>query len=93
MADGVGGWEQHGIDSGKFSKKLVNDIKRNYDLNPYKQLKQNLMESVKSNANIGSSTVVMAKFDTIRDSIMKTTNLGDSGYLILRPDPKTPGKL
>jgi protein phosphatase PTC7 len=93
VADGVGGWEQHGIDSGKFSKQLVKDIKKNNDENAYKQLKQILIESVKSNKNIGSSTVVMAKFDNIRENILKTTNLGDSGYLILRPDKNTPGKL
>jgi protein phosphatase PTC7 len=34
----------------------------------------------------------MAKFDQIRENIIKTTNLGDSGYLILRPDKNTPGK-
>tara|TARA_B110000285_G_C15045363_1_gene574023 strand:- start:936 stop:1055 length:120 start_codon:yes stop_codon:yes gene_type:complete len=39
VADGVGGWEQHGIDSGKFSKQLVKDIKKNNDENAYKQLK------------------------------------------------------
>ena len=51
------------------------------------------MESVVSNPNVGSSTAVMAKFDTIREDVIKTTNLGDSGYMILRPDSKTPGKL
>jgi hypothetical protein len=34
----------------------------------------------------------MAKFDTIREGILKTSNLGDSGYIILRPDSKKPGK-
>ena len=51
------------------------------------------MESVRANENIGSSTAVMASFDIVRDDIIKTVNLGDSGYLILRPDPKYPGKL
>ena len=69
------------------------DIKKNNDENPYKQLKTILIESVKQNKNIGSSTVVMAKFDQIRENIIKTTNLGDSGYLILRPEKNTPGKL
>ena len=48
------------------------------------------MESVKVNDNIGSSTAVLIKFDSIRDDIIKTTNLGDSGYMILRPDDKKP---
>ena len=40
---------------------------------------------MKANKNIGSSTVVLAKFDTSRQNYLKTTNLGDSGYLLLRP--------
>jgi len=48
-------------------------------------LKNILVESVVANKNIGSSTVVMAKFDTGKSSI-KTTNLGDSGYVLFRPN-------
>lgn len=51
------------------------------------------MESVKANQNIGSSTAVLAKFDQVREDVIKTTNLGDSGYMILRPDLKQPQKL
>jgi hypothetical protein len=45
-----------------------------------------MIDSVKTNPNIGSSTCVIAKFDTSRPNFLKTTNLGDSGYLLLRPD-------
>jgi hypothetical protein len=48
------------------------------------------MESVKANENVGSSTAVLAKFDAIRDDVIQTTNLGDSGYMILRPDKSKP---
>lgn len=85
VADGVGGWANEGIDSGLFSKRLVSDIKQIFDANEAQELKSVLVESVKINPNIGSSTCVLAKFDTERN-VLKTTNLGDSGYLLLRPD-------
>lgn len=53
--------------------------------NEAQELKNILVESVKINKNIGSSTCVLVKFDTSRHNFIKTTNLGDSGYLILRP--------
>jgi hypothetical protein len=34
---------------------------------------------------MGSSTCVLAKFDTERPNILKTTNLGDSGYALFKP--------
>lgn len=34
---------------------------------------------------MGSSTAVLAKFDTSKENFIKTTNLGDSGYTLLRP--------
>ena len=36
----------------------------------------------------GSSTCVLAKFDTSRQNYLRTTNLGDSGYVLFRPDMK-----
>ena len=33
------------------------------------------------------------KFDTIEDDIIRATNLGDSGYMIIRPDENKPQKL
>ena len=86
VADGVGGWIQHGIDSGLYSKQLVRDIKAYYDKNNAKELREVLVESVKANTNTGSTTCVLAKFDTTRHDYLKTTNLGDSGYIIFRPD-------
>jgi serine/threonine protein phosphatase PrpC len=85
VADGVGGWANEGIDSGLFSKQLVSDIKMIFDANEAQELKSILVESVKMNPNVGSSTCVLAKFDSERN-VLKTTNLGDSGYLLLRPD-------
>ena len=63
IADGVGGWELQGVDSGLFSKQLVADIKRSYDEDPDIDLKTILNICVKYNPNRGSCTCVMVKFD------------------------------
>lgn len=53
-------------------------------------LKNMLIEAVKKNKNIGSSTAVLASMDLKdnneggKDVILKTCNLGDSGYMIVR---------
>ena len=86
VADGVGGWIMQGIDSGLFSKQLVADIGYFFNLNNAWELRHILVECVKVNKNTGSSTAVLAKFDTSRENYLKATNLGDSGYLILRPN-------
>lgn len=41
---------------------------------------------MQDNPHTGSSTVVMAKFDHQKDNVIKTLNLGDSGYMILRSE-------
>jgi hypothetical protein len=64
----------------------VADIKNNFDPNQARELKAVLVESVKQNTATGSSTCVLAKFDTSRPNFIKTTNLGDSGYVLYRPD-------
>ena len=45
-----------------------------------KTLKEILVEAVALNKNVGSSTAVLASLQ--EPNIMKTTNLGDSGYII-----------
>lgn len=86
VADGVGGWANQGVDPGLFSKGLVWDIHRLHSENNARELKNILVSAVKNNEkNIGSSTAVLAKFDTTRHDILKTTNLGDSGYVLFRP--------
>ena len=92
VADGVGGWEEHGIDSGRFSKQLVRNVREVFEAAPFKELKQVLTDSVRKNTEIGSSTIVMAKSDMVRGNYIKTTNLGDSGYWIFRPHSEIPRK-
>ena len=97
VADGVGGWAEVGVDPGLFSKELVKLIEIEYDKNPRGYLKGMLVEAVKKNKHIGSSTAVIASLE-MRDGsvVMKTCNLGDSGYVIFRaptPDSKSMERL
>jgi hypothetical protein len=63
-----------------FSKQLCRDILEIAQQEKELTLKQILIEAVKRNNNMGSSTAVLARLDG--DNLMKTTNLGDSGYVI-----------
>ena len=81
VADGVGGWASKGIDPGLFSKQLTKDIQDIYDNKKGElTLKEILVEAVKRNYNTGSSTAVLASLE--EPNLLKTTNLGDSGYVI-----------
>lgn len=84
VCDGVGGWGDVGVDPGKFSKQLCASIGYLYHLNSHMSLKEILVEAVKRNKNVGSSTAVLAKLETGVEGKMSTCNLGDSGYLIFR---------
>ncbi len=85
VADGVGGWSEVGVDPGLFSKQLVKDIEAQFNKNPKGSLKEMLVEAVKVNKHIGSSTAVLATMDVTDGSVvLRTTNLGDSGYVIFR---------
>ena len=82
VADGVGGWGELDVDPGLFSKRLSRNIGELHDSGANMTLKEILDEAVRRNPETGSSTAVMAKLEA--GGIMKTCNLGDSGYLILR---------
>ena len=45
-------------------------------------LKEILVKAVQMNRNMGSSTAVLASLN--EPNLMKTTNLGDSGYVIFK---------
>ena len=65
-------------------------MKKHFDKHDDSSMKSMLVSAVSENRNTGSSTVVMASLDK---NMLFTTNLGDSGYLILRPDYKAARKL
>ena len=89
VLDGVGGWIEILIDSGKMTKELITHIARNYDAGDFLSLHDLLDKSVQETKAKGSTTCVFAELpetSSSQDEVwMKTLNLGDSGYMILRP--------
>ncbi len=86
VADGVGGWAEQGVDPANFSKQLCKQIDllvkhkgQDYITDP----KRLLIDACSNNNEIGSSTCVIATID-LEKPLMRTCNLGDSGYLLLR---------
>lgn len=90
--DGVGGWGEVEVCSGKFAKFLSNKIGELFETDSSQSLKQILVDAVKANPNGGSSTAVLAKIENTQKfegapmmAKMSTCNLGDSAYLLVRP--------
>ncbi len=88
MADGVGGWNRKGVDPGIFARELCQnvwegfqEVRRN---GSQIDLKEILIEAVAKTKAIGTSTFVMAHLDQ-EQALLKTLNLGDSGFLLVRP--------
>ena len=85
VADGVGGWALQGIDSSRYSKKLIQNARDLFRKNPehYSQHPKDLLvECVKNNFEMGTSTLVVA---TLWNKSLRVGFLGDSGYLVLKP--------
>ncbi|CAD8053271.1 unnamed protein product [Paramecium primaurelia] len=79
VADGVGGWNNHGVDPSKYSKTLCENIKEYSHLDNPKQIMQ--IASELTNHILGSSTLVIMK---LIDNVLKVANIGDCGYTIIR---------
>lgn len=61
VADGVGGWARHGIDSGEYSKQLVHNIFE--ESKNGEPLHSALMQAVSLSDKLGSSTAVIARIE------------------------------
>jgi protein phosphatase PTC7 len=99
VADGVGGWNNVGVDPAVYSRRLCELISKNYsskDLIPNNdsletsQMNTNLVKnliikSVNENNEKGSSTVCVLYMDNINNTLY-SGYLGDSCYLIARPN-------
>lgn len=92
VADGVGGWNRKGVDPGIFARELCAHVWSDYKKLRVEEgktcgeinLKTILIDAVAKTKAIGTSTFVMA-FIERKEGILKTLNLGDSGFLIIRP--------
>ena len=86
VADGVGGWSKRGIDSGDYSRHLMENARIKCGIlagkkNPIDP--KEVMRYAWSNSNeAGSSTALIATMG--RNGILHYANLGDSGLMVLR---------
>ena len=84
VADGVGGWNLHGVDPSKYSKSLVKSFTELFNKNEKSKFNDiNLFaKAVNLTKNIkGSSTFCSCRLLSDR---LSTLNLGDSRYLLMK---------
>eukprot|EP01017_Pseudomicrothorax_dubius_P022814 TRINITY_DN24620_c0_g1_i1.p1 TRINITY_DN24620_c0_g1~~TRINITY_DN24620_c0_g1_i1.p1 ORF type:complete len:292 (-),score=54.04 TRINITY_DN24620_c0_g1_i1:109-984(-) len=88
VADGVGGWADYGVDPAKYSRELCQNI-ANIVANEWEAVKKNpkelIIRAAQRTKNMGSSTCVVLIIDE-KEAILRTSYIGDSGYLILRKE-------
>jgi len=83
VADGVGGWAELGINAGVYSAKLMEQAKRRLLSAPVPCPSDALAFAHITTKELGSCTACIALLD--ESDKLKTINLGDSGFLIVRP--------
>jgi protein phosphatase PTC7 len=86
VADGVGGWNEIGVDPSKYSNEICENVKREYLLYGHKynyNPKTIFVEAAKKTESQGSSTFCMCTLD-FEKQYLHTVNMGDSGYMVLR---------
>ena len=69
VADGVGGWADHGVDPGLFSEQLCQNIMEEFKKDPTVSLKKILIESVKKTTETGSATACLASLDNSEETV------------------------
>lgn len=95
VADGVGGWTETGVDPSHFSNALLYYAtlyaEKQATLPPPSEALAHAFQEVSNDATIqaGSSTACLLRLDMVRGKI-QSANLGDSGFVHLRPDPASP---
>ena len=95
VADGVGGWTENGIDPAHYSNALLyyatQYAKKQGTVPPPQETLEHAFQQVNDDASVeaGSSTACLVQMDMVRGKLL-SANLGDSGYVHLRPDPSSP---
>ncbi|KAE9345027.1 hypothetical protein PF008_g8957 [Phytophthora fragariae] len=85
VADGVGGWARKGIDSGEYSRTLMNSAKRSVTAADKTPTPLQLLTVAHRSAQCpGSSTACIVQ---LNDLSLRAINLGDSGFLLCRLQP------
>lgn len=95
VADGVGGWTESGVDPSLYSNALLHyaaQFAERHNTMPTPQaILQHAFDQVAQNPEIeaGSSTACLLRLDGTTGR-MSCANVGDSGFMHLRPDPASP---
>ncbi|KAG3076759.1 hypothetical protein PI124_g18855 [Phytophthora idaei] len=85
VADGVGGWARKGIDSGEYSRTLMNSAKRTVTAKDKTPTPLQVLKVAHRSAQCpGSSTACIVQ---LNDLSLQAINLGDSGFLLCRLQP------
>ena len=89
MFDGVGSWNNHGVDPSLFSMNLMTNCKNIamkgdfFSNKPVELLKSAFNEMERSQKPIGSATACVSILNS-SDGKLYTANLGDSGFRVFR---------
>lgn len=83
VSDGVGGWSKLGIDSGEYSRELMHNANRFVEDSGSTDPLEILCVSHDAATKTGTATACIM---TINGETMRCANLGDSGYVVLRPN-------
>ena len=85
VADGVGGWADHGIDAGQYSRELMNTACEHFLQNKSFDPNQVLTHAYENTHSVGTSTACIL---TVERNMLRVSNLGDSGFIVLRHKSK-----
>ncbi|SPQ97855.1 Protein phosphatase [Plasmodiophora brassicae] len=92
VADGVGGWNEQGVNPGLFSRALLQHVWDAFTeypgITPVAAMRKALGK-VRARQIQGSSTVVLGVLG--KDNVLTVSNLGDSGLLLLRKQSGSQG--
>ena len=89
VADGVGGWAELGIDSGKFSRELMEQCRRFHERGGLDDPQAVLCKAFDSTTSIGTSTACLL---TLHGDMLRAANVGDSSFILLRQPPSLGGQ-
>ncbi|EGR31765.1 hypothetical protein IMG5_102650 [Ichthyophthirius multifiliis] len=95
IADGVGKWAEKGIDPAEYSRELIKNVQKFYSQNILKYIQNPkilLIHAAKETNVVGSSTLLILALDK-QTNVLKSTYIGDTGYLIFRLDENNIPKL
>ncbi|PKI83021.1 protein-serine/threonine phosphatase [Malassezia vespertilionis] len=98
VADGVGGWTESGIDPSHFSNALLyyatQYVEKQASFPSPKAVLEHAFARVTQDALVtaGSSTVCLLTLDALKGKLY-SANIGDSGYVHLRPNEEPEGRL